>query len=171
MSTGEIKFYNGNFMIPIKTVERIASKEMGGGAILDLGKYSKDKSNNNNTSEHCALTEKNMHTKRNVPDPDGVLRVRPREADQGDGGGSSDAERRRRVLHNHSHLSGQPHRSDQHFVQLRRVRLHIHCRRRRRHDCRLCVSMTCFCAFLKLGHTNVFRREKNALRFLLHLKA
>ena len=37
---GEVKFYNGNFMVLNKTVERIASKEMGGGALLDLGNFS-----------------------------------------------------------------------------------------------------------------------------------
>lgn len=36
---GDLKFYIGNFMVPIKDVERIKSKELGGGGILDIGIY------------------------------------------------------------------------------------------------------------------------------------
>lgn len=36
---GEVKFYSGNFMVPIKDVERLKNKSMGGGGILDIGIY------------------------------------------------------------------------------------------------------------------------------------
>ena len=36
---GDLKFFSGHFIVPIKNVQRVNSKELGGGAILDIGIY------------------------------------------------------------------------------------------------------------------------------------
>jgi len=36
---GEIKFVNANFFIPMMDIENINSKELGGGALLNIGVY------------------------------------------------------------------------------------------------------------------------------------